>query len=133
MPASAGPADSKVGEESHSGDAETSSSSSPESGALALEGETVSVSTESAQNNLIESPGPVYPPLAKQARIQDRVKLQVVISKTGTITSVKLVSGHPFLAPSAIEAVKQWHYRPFIREGRPVAVTTEVEVPFTLE
>jgi TonB family protein len=75
---------------------------------------------------------PVYPPLAHQARIQGTVVLKVVISKTGDVVNVQLVSGHPMLAPSAIEAVKQWKYKPFLVNGEPFEVETNVSVNFTL-
>ncbi len=75
---------------------------------------------------------PVYPPLARQARIQGRVILKVVISKIGDVENLQLISGHPMLAPAAIEAVKQWKYRPFLLNGEPVEVETQVEVNFTL-
>ena len=75
---------------------------------------------------------PVYPPLARQAHIQASVVLRVHISKSGDVTDVHLISGHPMLAPAAIEAVKQWKYRPFLLNGDPVDVETQVTVNFTL-
>ena len=75
---------------------------------------------------------PVYPPLARQARIQGVVVLNAVISKTGDVEDVQLVSGHPMLAPAAIEAVKQWKYRPYLLNGEPVEVETQIQVNFTL-
>jgi TonB family protein len=85
-----------------------------------------------AEQNLIEKVAPVYPPLAKQVRIQGKVKLQVMISKTGKVDSVNVTSGHPLLVQAAINAVRQWRYKPFLADGQPVIVSTEVEVPFTL-
>src|ERR1035438_8539223 len=64
------------------------------------------------QANLVRQPKPVYPPLAKQARISGVVHLAAVISKDGTIQDLKVISGHPLLIPSALEAVKQWVYQP---------------------
>ncbi len=75
---------------------------------------------------------PVYPPLARQARIQGLVVLKVLISKTGDVENVQLITGHPMLAPSAIEAVKQWKYKPYLLNGEPVEVETNVTVNFTL-
>jgi periplasmic protein TonB len=75
---------------------------------------------------------PVYPPLARQARIQGVVVLQALISKDGSIENLQLVSGHPMLAPAAIEAVKQWKYKPYLLNGEPVEVETTVQVNFTL-
>ncbi len=81
---------------------------------------------------LIRKVQPAYPPLARQARIQGTVLLQAEISKDGTIENLRLISGHPMLAPSAIEAVKQWKYRPYILNGEPVEVETQITVNFTL-
>jgi protein TonB len=75
---------------------------------------------------------PNYPPLARQARIQGKVVLQAQISKEGTIENLQLISGHPMLAPAAIEAVKQWRFKPYLLNGEPVEVDTQVEVNFTL-
>lgn len=81
---------------------------------------------------LVRKVNPTYPPLARQARIQGTVVLHAVISKDGSIENLQLVSGHPMLAPAAIEAVKQWKYKPYLLNGEPVEVDTEVQVNFTL-
>ena len=80
----------------------------------------------------LSQPQPTYPPLAKQARISGKVILHALISKEGTIEGLTLVSGHPMLAPSAIEAVKRWKYRPYLLNGEPVQVDTTIEVNFNL-
>jgi TonB family protein len=84
------------------------------------------------QGLIIKKVAPAYPPLARQARIQGMVILKVQISKTGDVENIQLVSGHPILAPSAIEAVKQWKYKPYLLNGEPVEVETNVTVNFTL-
>lgn len=76
---------------------------------------------------------PVYPPLARQARIQGTVVLHVIIGKDGGIATLDLVSGHPMLAPAAIAAVKQWKYRPYLLNGEPVEVDTQILINFTLD
>ncbi|HZW95650.1 MAG TPA: TonB family protein [Candidatus Eremiobacteraceae bacterium] len=81
---------------------------------------------------LVRRVNPNYPPLARQARIQGQVVLRAVISKDGSIENLTLVSGHPMLAPAAIDAVKQWKYKPYLLNGEPVEVDTEVLVNFTL-
>lgn len=81
---------------------------------------------------LVRQPKPVYPPLAKQARIQGTVRFQAIIGKDGTIQNLQLVSGHPLLVPSATEAVKQWVYQPTQLNGEPVEVVTQIDVNFTL-
>ena len=81
---------------------------------------------------IVKKVDPVYPPLARQARIQGTVILQVVINKSGDVENVQLFSGHPMLAQAAIDAVKQWKYKPYLLNGEPVEVETRVTVNFTL-
>jgi protein TonB len=81
---------------------------------------------------LIRQPKPVYPPLAKQARIQGVVRLNAIIGKDGTIQNLTVASGHPLLVPAAMEAVKQWVYKPTLLNGEPVEVVTQIDVNFTL-
>jgi periplasmic protein TonB len=92
----------------------------------------VRVSSGVSTGLLIRKVNPNYPPLARQARIQGQVVLHAVISKDGSIENLTLVSGHPMLAPAAIDAVKQWKYKPYLLNGEPVEVDTEVQVNFTL-
>ena len=84
------------------------------------------------QAKLIRQPKPVYPPLAKQARISGVVRLNAIIGKDGTIQNLTVASGHPLLVPSAMEAVKQWVYAPTLLNGEPVEVVTQIDVNFTL-
>ncbi len=92
----------------------------------------VRVSAGVTSGLLIRKVNPTYPPLARQARISGKVILQAQISKDGNIENLQLLSGHPMLAPAAIEAVKQWKYKPYLLNGEPVEVETQVEVNFTL-
>src|SRR5271169_5850468 len=92
----------------------------------------VRVSQGVSQGLLVRKVNPVYPPLARQARIQGQVILRAVISKDGSIENLQLVSGHPMLVQSALDAVKQWKYKPYLLNGEPVEVDTEVQVNFTL-
>ena len=75
---------------------------------------------------------PVYPPLARQARISGTVRIEAVISRDGIIQSLRVMSGHPWLAPAALDAVRQWVYRPTRLNGEPVEVLTQIEVNFKL-
>jgi periplasmic protein TonB len=81
---------------------------------------------------LIRRVNPAYPPLARQARIQGQVLLRAQISKEGAIENLQLISGHPMLVQSALDAVKQWKYKPYLLNGEPVEVDTEIQVNFTL-
>src|SRR5208282_5123766 len=92
----------------------------------------IRVSGSVAGGLLVRKVNPVYPPLARQARVSGTVVLRAVISKDGSIENLSLVSGHPMLAPAAIDAVKQWKYKPYLLNGEPVEVDTEVQVNFTL-
>jgi TonB family protein len=84
------------------------------------------------QTRLVRQPKPIYPPEAKMARIQGAVKMRAVISKDGRIQQLELISGHPLLAPAALEAVKDWVYEPTFLDGNPVEVVTQIDVNFTL-
>jgi periplasmic protein TonB len=84
------------------------------------------------QAMLVKQPRPVYPPLAKQARIQGVVRLNAIIGKDGTIQNLTVATGHPLLVPAALEAVKQWVYKPTLLNGEPVEVVTQIDVNFTL-
>ena len=92
----------------------------------------VRVSQGVSQGLLVHQVKPNYPPLARQARIQGTVVLQALISKDGSIENLHLISGHPMLAPAAIDAVKQWKYKPYFLNGEPVEVETTINVNFTL-
>jgi protein TonB len=76
---------------------------------------------------------PVYPPLARQSKVSGTVKLHVLIDKQGNVIELQAVSGHPLLIQSAMDAVKQWQYKPTLLNGRPVLVETEVNVIFDLK
>lgn len=84
------------------------------------------------EGSLIRRVQPVYPPLARSARIQGSVVLVAVISKAGTIENLRLLSGHPMLVPAAIDAVSQWRYRPYILNAEPIEVETQITVNFIL-
>ncbi len=85
-----------------------------------------------SEANLIRKIQPVYPPLAKSARIQGTVEFTATISKEGAIENLQLVRGHPLLVNAAKEAVLQWRYRPTLLNGQPVEVITDIIVNFTL-
>jgi periplasmic protein TonB len=84
------------------------------------------------EGNLIHRVQPVYPPLARQARIQGTVVLRAIISRDGRIENLQVLSGHPMLVPAAIEAVRQWRYQPYILNDQPVEVETQITVNFSL-
>jgi TonB family protein len=92
----------------------------------------IRISGNVQEPNLISKVEPVYPPLAKQARIQGVVRFQIVIGKDGRVQSAQLVSGHPLLVPAATEAVKQWVYRPTLLNGEPTEVVSMADVNFRL-
>ena len=75
---------------------------------------------------------PIYPPLARNARISGTVKLTATISKDGTIQNLQLLSGHPLLVNAALEAVRQWRYQPTLLNNEPVEVLTQIDVNFLL-
>jgi len=82
--------------------------------------------------NLVSQQKPVYPPLAKQARISGTVELSAIIGRDGRVQDLKVVKGHPLLVQAALDAVKNWVYRPTLLNGEPVEVSTTIDVNFTL-
>ncbi len=85
-----------------------------------------------SEGELVRKILPAYPPLARTARIQGQVLLEAVISKEGSIENLKVLAGHPMLVSAAIEAVRQWRYRPYILNNEPVEVETQITVNFSL-
>lgn len=81
---------------------------------------------------LIHRVAPLYPPLAIQTHREGHVELHAIIGTDGTIQSLQVVSGDPLFYQSALEAVRQWHYRPAILNGQPVAIDTSVTVIYTM-
>lgn len=92
----------------------------------------VRVSQGVTRGMVISKIEPKYPKIALAARVTGVVLLKAVISKEGEIKELQVVSGHPLLVPPAIEAVKQWHYRPYLLNGEPVEVETNVTVTFQI-
>jgi periplasmic protein TonB len=82
---------------------------------------------------LIRRVQPVYPNVAKMARVQGSVVLSALISTRGDIEGLQVVSGSPLLVQAALDAVRQWRYRPYILNGSPIAVQTQVTVNFSLQ
>jgi len=90
----------------------------------------VRISQGVLEGNKLRDVQPQYPQMAKVAHIQGDVVLRAVISKQGAIENLTAVSGPPLLIPSAMDAVKQWHYRPWVLNGEPVEVDTIITVKF---
>ncbi len=92
----------------------------------------VPVSSGVSEGLLIHQVKPAYPPIALTAHVQGEVILQAVIGKDGTIQNLRVVSGHPMLIKSAVDAVQQWRYRPYLLNNEPVEVETQIRVTFTI-
>ena len=91
-----------------------------------------SVPAKEMQERIITKVPPVYPPEAKKARIQGKVVLEAVIGKTGHVENLKVVSGPGALQQSAMDAVRQWVYKPYLLNGNPVEVITDINVIYSL-
>ena len=92
----------------------------------------VIVSRGVSEGLLIHQVKPTYPHLAIITHTQGEVILQAVIGKDGSIQNLRVVSGHPMLIKAAVDAVQQWRYRPYLLNGEPVEVETQVRVTFTI-
>lgn len=92
----------------------------------------VPLSTGVSEGLLIHKVTPTYPSLALAAHVQGEVILQAVIGKDGTIQNLRAISGPPMLVKSALDAVQQWRYRPYLLNNEPVEVETQIHVRFTI-
>jgi TonB family protein len=101
-------------------------------GAASAAREPVRVSGGVMAGNVVEQVPPVYPPDAKAKGIQGTVVLQAVVSKTGEVQHLTVVSGPEELKTSALDAVKQWRYKPYLLNGQPTEVSTTIRVNYTL-
>ena len=90
----------------------------------------VQLSPSSAQ--VVSRVDPSYPLLAKQMKVQGAVMLEALISKTGSIQDIQVLSGPAILSEAAREAVKQWHFKPYYQGGRPVETEARITVNFTI-
>jgi TonB family protein len=113
-----------------SGIARGSANKSWQSGVASL-GDPAPVSAGVVAGLLSQPVAPVYPPLAKAAHIQGVVVLHAILSKTGEVEKLEVVSGPPLLQQSALDAVRRWKYRPYLLNGEPVEVQTTINVNFT--
>jgi TonB family protein len=99
---------------------------------LGLREQKMEIPAGTAVGNLLHKTTPVYPPLAKAARVSGMVVLHATISKTGSIENLQVVSGETMLQQAALDAVKSWTYKPFLVKGQPAEVETTVNIIFTL-
>lgn len=83
-----------------------------------------------AAGNIINKVNPAYPPLARQTRISGTVRLHAIIGKEGSVLQLEVMSGHPLLVQSALDAVRQWKYKPTLLNGEAVEVDTTIDVIF---
>jgi len=92
----------------------------------------IRVASRVAEANLIHDVPPQYPPEAGRERIEGTVVLMAVIGKDGSVQDVQVMSGLPLLAQAAIDAVKQWRYKPYLLNGEPVEIDSRITINFTL-
>jgi protein TonB len=85
------------------------------------------------EGNLIHRVEPLYPVIAKQIRLEGSVVLNAIISREGNIERVEIAGGPGLLAVAAREAVRQWKYKPYLLNGEPVEVETQITVNFVLQ
>jgi len=113
--------------------ATSASSSAPASAANAPAnaGNRVQLSPQTEQSVSVSVP-PDYPLLARQMKVQGAVSLQALISRDGTIQELQILSGPTILAAAAREAVKQWHFKPYLQNGQPVETQARITVNFTI-
>jgi TonB family protein len=92
----------------------------------------IHVEEGATRGSIIKKVLPNYPKEARKNRVQGTVVLQVLISKTGDVADMRVISGDELLVPAAIKAVKQWKYKPYLLKGQPIEVQTRITLNFTL-
>ena len=92
----------------------------------------LNVSQGVSQGLLVKKVAPVYPANAMHMRVEGAVELLATVSKNGDITAVKVVSGEAMLTRAASDAVKQWKYKPYLLNGEPVEIQTQITINFKL-
>src|SRR6202165_1475220 len=114
-----------------SGATSSGSGASTSTTAVVSVGDHVQLSPQTAQSVSVSVP-PDYPLLARQMKVQGAVRLQALISREGTIQELQILSGPSLLATAAREAVKQWHFKPYIQKGQAVETQARITVNFTI-
>jgi TonB family protein len=93
----------------------------------------VRIAPDEMKHKVVHQVAPVYPPAARQQKLEGRVRLEIVVDSRGKVESVRTISGHPLLAQAAADAVRQWRYDPTLLEGKPVPVVTTLDFEFKLK
>jgi protein TonB len=114
-----------------SGAATSAASASTAQAATVATGDRVQLSPQTQQSVSVSVP-PDYPLLARQMKVQGAVSLQALISRDGSIQELRILSGPEILAAAAREAVKQWHFKPYLQSGQPVETQAKITVNFTI-
>ena len=108
-----------------------SSAAKPAASSVVTAADRVQLSPQAAQS-VSKSVPPDYPLLARQMRVQGAVSLQALISRDGTIQELQILSGPTILAAAAREAVRQWHFKPYLQNGEPIETQARITVNFTI-
>ncbi len=95
--------------------------------------QTIRVGGNVQESKLLKRVDPVYPELARKARIDAAVLLQVTVNERGDVSSIRVLRGHPLLNDSAVQAVRQWKYAPTLMKGSPIPVIATVAVSFKID
>ena len=109
----------------------SSSSAKPAASGVVSAADRVQLSPQAAQS-VTSSVPPDYPLLARQMKVQGAVNLQALISRDGTIQELQIVSGPAILAAAAREAVRQWHFKPYLQNGQAIETQARITVNFTI-
>jgi protein TonB len=99
---------------------------------LPVKRDSIRIGSNVQESKLIRKVEPIYPELAKKARVQGKVTLKITVDQEGNVTDASVIKGHPLLDDAAINAVRQWKYSPTFLNGKPISVMAEVSVLFNL-
>jgi len=82
--------------------------------------------------SLIKRRLPIYPPMARKARVQGVVLIEATVTEVGTLDEINVISGHPMLTPAALDAIREWRYEPATLDGIPTRASVSIRVNFVL-
>jgi protein TonB len=94
--------------------------------------QTLTISQGVSQGLIVKRVQPIYPSTALRLHLEGPVHLMATVGKSGNITTVKTLNGDPVLAQAAADAVKQWKYKPYLLNGEPVEIQTQVTINFKM-
>ena len=96
------------------------------------QGDLKKVTKGEALSAVVSKPQPIYPPVARQMKVEGSVELEATVAEDGKVEKVVIISGNPMLTHPSAEALKMWRFKPFLEDGKPVKVVAPVNFNFKI-